>query len=302
MKRLTLIGLAAAAGLLSACAQQPVRGDIKDVTVLPYIQAHGVQVSVQLSAKDFVSASTVIDTKTALEAQRTSQNLVSSGKQAGLIGLAVVSLINTQVGNGSLQRDAENAARADAKPMASLLSGMPLQDELEKHYQQAAVEAGIKRGQGQITGQLVIQPQLRLTPDRGSFVLVNQVRITDIAGASLYQSTLEVVSQTFRRCGQGCVDDGGLDDQKVMTVLNECVNESMRVLAEDLALAAGTSPRQQTIRYVLDGQRVVERGYLLPATGIYSRYRNLEGALKSVPVPFEQPYVGLPLQQVSAAK
>ncbi|MDB5984309.1 MAG: hypothetical protein JWQ69_5324 [Pseudomonas sp.] len=302
MKLRALIALAATAGLLSACVQQPSHNDIKDVTVLPYVQAHGVQVSVQLSAKDFVTASTVIDTKAALDAQRTSQNLVSSGKQAGLIGLAVVSLINTQVGNGSLQRDAENAARTDAKPMASLLSGMPLQEELEKRFQQAAVEAGIKRGQGQITGQMLIQPQLRLTPDRSSFVLINQVRITDIAGSSLYQSTLEVVSQTFRRCGQGCVDDGGLDSQKVMAVLDECVNESMRVLAEDLALASSKPAPQQTIRYVLDGQRVVERGYLLPTTGIYSRYRNLEGALKSVPVPFEQPYVGPATQQISVAQ
>ncbi len=82
---------------------------------MPYVQAHGLKVDVQLP-QSFVGASTVIDSQAALKAASSSHNLVaSSGNTAGLAGLLIASLINTQMGSGSLQRDAEkNRAQGGA--------------------------------------------------------------------------------------------------------------------------------------------------------------------------------------------
>jgi hypothetical protein len=74
----------------------------------------------------------------------------------------------------------------------------------------------------------------------------------------------------------------------------------MRVLAADLMLPAPPEAAQETLRYVLDGQRVVERGYQLANNGNYWRYRNLYGAVKSVPVPFEDALTQAQLQKVYA--
>ncbi|MCF4995986.1 hypothetical protein GIW70_15360 [Pseudomonas syringae] len=273
---------------LPGCAQKPApEAGFKDQGALPYVQAHGLKVDVQLPPA-FVGASTVIDSKAALKAASSSYNLVSSsGAGAGAAGLLVAALVNTQMGSGTLQRDAEKAALNDARPMADLLAGVPLQERLQQRYQQASQVAGLKQGQGQITARLLIEPRLMLTPDRGSFVLVNQVQVQDIAGSALYRMRIEVASQPIRRCGQQCIDDGSLDLAKVSAVLDECIDESMRVLATDLMLPAPPPAAQETLRYVLDGQRVVERGYQLAQNGSYSRYRNLYGAVKSVPVPFE---------------
>ncbi|MNP79468.1 hypothetical protein D3C76_1773170 [compost metagenome] len=74
----------------------------------------------------------------------------------------------------------------------------------------------------------------------------------------------------------------------------------MRVLATDLMQPPPPAAAQETLRYVLDGQRVVERGYQLANNGTYWRYRNLYGAVKSVPVPFEDALTQTQLQQVYA--
>jgi hypothetical protein len=246
----------------------------------------------------FVGASTVIDAEAAQKAASSSHNLVAGANAAGLAGLLVASLINTQMGSGSLQRDAENSALKDSRPMADLLAGVPLQERLQQRYQQASQVAGLKQGEGQVTARLVIEPKLMLTPDRGSFVLVNQVQVQDIAGSALYRMRIEVASQPVRRCGKQCIDDGTLDLARVTAVLDECIDESMRVLATDLMLPAPPEAAQETLRYVLDGQRVVERGYQLANNGTYWRYRNLYGAVKSVPVPFEDALTQAQLQKV----
>lgn len=285
--------------MLAGCAQKPVpQAGFKAQEALPYVQAHGLKVDLQLP-QAFVGASTVIDSKDALKAASSSQNLMqNSGNTAGLAGLLVASLINTQMGSGSLQRDAEKSALKDSQPMADLLSGVPLQERLQNRYQQASKSAGLKQGEGQVTARLVIEPKLMLTPDRGSFVLVNQVQVQDIAGTALYRMRIEVVSQPIRRCGKQCIDDGSLELAKVTAVLDECIEESMRVLAADLMQPAPPEAAQETLRYVLDGQRVVERGYQLANNGNYWRYRNLYGAVKSVPVPFEDALSQAQLQKV----
>lgn len=285
--------------MLAGCAQKPVpQAGFKAQEALPYVQAHGLKVDLQLP-QAFVGASTVIDSKDALKAASSSQNLMqNSGNTAGLAGLLVASLINTQMGSGSLQRDAEKSALKDSQPMADLLAGVPLQERLQNRYQQASKSAGLKQGEGQVTARLVIEPKLMLTPDRGSFVLVNQVQVQDIAGTALYRMRIEVVSQPIRRCGKQCIDDGSLELAKVTAVLDECIEESMRVLAADLMQPAPPEAAQETLRYVLDGQRVVERGYQLANNGNYWRYRNLYGAVKSVPVPFEDALSQAQLQKV----
>lgn len=274
--------------LLVGCAQKPAPPTgFKTPDAVSYVQAHGVKVDLQLP-QTFVGASTVVDAEAAQKAASSSHNLVaSSGNSAGLAGLLVASLINTQMGSGSLQRDAQNTAAKESRPLADLLAGVPLQERLQQRFQQASLAAGFKQGAGNISARLVIEPKLMLTPDRGSFVLVNQVQVQDIAGSALYRMRIEVSSQPIRRCGKRCIDDGSLDLAQVTTALDECIDESMRVLATDLMLPAPPQAAQETLRYVLDGQRVVERGYQLVSNGNYWRYRNLYGAVKSVPVPFE---------------
>ncbi|MBC3361472.1 hypothetical protein [Pseudomonas sp. SWRI154] len=286
-RELMAVGLLALL-MVGGCAQKsaPLAG-FKSPDAVSYVQAHGVKVDLQLP-QAFVGASTVVDAEAAQKAASSSHTLVaSSGNSAGLAGLLVASLINTQMGSGSLQRDAENTAAKESRPLADLLAGVPLQERLQQRFQQASLAAGLKQGTGDINARLVIEPKLMLTPDRGSFVLINQVQVQDIAGSALYRMRIEVSSQPIRRCGKRCIDDGELDLAQVTTVLNECIDESMRVLATDLMLPAPPEAAQETLRYVLDGQRVVERGYQLVNNGSYWRYRNLYGAVKSVPVPFE---------------
>ena len=285
-------GLIAAGSLavlmLAGCAQKPAPpAGFKTPDAVSYVQAHGVKVDLQLP-QAFVGASTVVDAEAAQKAASSSHNLVaSSGNSAGLAGLLVASLINTQMGSGSLQRDAQNTAAKEARPLADLLAGVPLQERLQQRFQQASLAAGLKQGAGDISASLVIEPKLMLTPDRGSFVLISQVQVQDIAGSALYRMRIEVSSQPIRRCGKRCIDDGALDLAQVTAALDECIDESMRVLTTDLMLPAPPEAAQETLRYVLDGQRVVERGYQLANNGNYWRYRNLYGAVKSVPVPFE---------------
>ncbi|WP_256575640.1 MULTISPECIES: hypothetical protein [unclassified Pseudomonas] len=291
-------GLALALLTLAGCAQKPLPpAGFNDPTALPYVQAHGLKVEVQVPP-EFVGASTVIDAKAALKAQSSSHNLVaSSGNSAGLAGIMVASLINTQMGSGTLQRDAQKAAFNESRPMADLLAGIPVQERLQRRFTQASQAAGLKQGEGQVTARLLIEPRLMLTADRGSFLLVNQVQIQDIAGSALYRMSIEVASQPFRRCGQQCIDDGSLELARVTAALDACIDEAMRVLATDLALPPAPAAAQETLRYVLDGQRVVERGYQLQRSGDYWRYRNLYGAVKSVPVPFEDALTPAQLDQ-----
>ncbi|WP_434706532.1 hypothetical protein J3Q07_14510 [Pseudomonas sp. D4-18] len=299
MKR-GLIALGSVALLIVAgCAQKPAPpAGFKTLDAVSYVQTHGVKVDLQLP-QAFVGASTVVDAEAAQKAASSSHNLVaSSGNAAGLAGLLVASLINTQMGSGSLQRDAEQTAAKESRPLADLLAGVPLQERLQQRFQQASLAAGLKQGAGDISARLVIEPKLMLTPDRGSFVLINQVQVQDIAGSALYRMRIEVSSQPIRRCGKRCVDDGSLDLAQVTTALDECIDESMRVLAADLVLPAPPEAAQETLRYVLDGQRVVERGYQLANNGNYWRYRNLYGAVKSVPVPFEDALTQEQLRQV----
>ncbi|MHC8375755.1 hypothetical protein ACYZT3_06715 [Pseudomonas sp. MDT1-16] len=286
--------------MLAGCAQKPApEAGFKSQSAGSYVQAHGLKVDMQLP-QAFVGASTVIDAEAAQKAASSSHNLVAGSNAAGLAGLLVASLINTQMGSGSLQRDAEKTALKDSRPMADLLAGVPLQERLQQRYQQASQMAGLKQGEGQVTARLVIEPKLVLTADRGSFLLINQVQVQDIAGSALYRMRIEVASQPIRRCGKQCIDDGSLDLAKVTAVLDECIDESMRVLATDLMQPAPPEAAQETLRYVLDGQRVVERGYQLANNGNYWRYRNLYGAVKSVPVPFEDALTQAQLQQVYA--
>jgi len=300
MKRSNMGASALALLMLAGCAQKPApEAGFKSQSAASYVQAHGLKVDMQLP-QAFVGASTVIDAESAQKAASSSHNLVAGANAAGLAGLLVASLINTQMGSGSLQRDAEKSALKDSRPMADLLAGVPLQERLQQRYQQASQVAGLKQGEGQVTARLVIEPKLMLTPDRGSFVLVNQVQVQDIAGSALYRMRIEVASQPIRRCGKECIDDGALDLAKVTAVLDECIDESMRVLATDLMLPAPPEAAQETLRYVLDGQRVVERGYQLANNGNYWRYRNLYGAVKSVPVPFEDALTQAQLQKVYA--
>lgn len=299
MKRPHMAASALALLILSGCAQKPAPdAGFKDQGAWPYVQAHGLKVDVQVP-QNFVSASTVIDSETALKAAASSQNLMAtSGNSAGLAGILVASLVNTQMGSGSLQRDAENAALKDARPMADLLGGVPLQERLQQRYQQASQGAGLKQGEGTVTARLLIEPKLELTPDRGSFVLVSQVQVQDIAGSPLYRMRVEVASQPIRQCGKQCIDDGRLDLAKVTAALDECIDESMRLLATDLTQPTPPPAAQETLRYVLDGRRVVERGYQLANSASYWRYRNLYGAVKAVPVPFEDAMTQAQLQQV----
>lgn len=285
--------------LLAACAQKPAPpAGFRSESAVGYVQAHGLKVEMLLPAT-FVGASIVVDAEAAKKAAESSHNLVSSsGSAAGLAGLLVASLINTQMGSGSLQREAEQAAAKESKPLADLLAGVQLKERLQDRFQQASRAAGLKQSEGNISARLLVEPRLMLTPDRGSFVLINQVELHDIAGSALYRMRIEVTSQPIRRCGKLCIDDGTLELAQVTATLDACIDESMRVLAADLMLPAPPLAAQETLRYVLDGQRVVERGYQLINNDHYWRYRNLYGALKSVPVPFEDALTQAQLQTV----
>ncbi len=283
---------------LTGCAQSPPpEASFNDPTALPYVTAHGVQVQVQVPKDGFVSAQMVIDAKAAEAAALTTNNVTRSSVQAGgVVGLLVASAINTQTGTGVLERDARAAAQKDARPMAALLSNQAVDDKLTQRFRQAGMTAGLPLGQGAVTAHLIVEPQLVLSADRGSFTLVSRVQVQDIAGSALYRRHIEVVGQPFRRCGTQCVDDGQLDMALVDGQLQQCIDETLRVLAQDLHAGDGQAlGQEQTVRYVLDGQRQVERGRLLPGGGIYHRYRNLNGAVKSVPVPFE----GMAVQSVN---
>lgn len=275
---------------LAGCAQSPQpEASFNDPTALPYVTAHGVQVEVQVPKEGFVSAQMVIDAKVAQAAALTTNNITRNSVQtAGVVGLLVASAINTQTGTGTLERDARAAAQKDARPMAALLADQAVDDKLTQRFRQAGMAAGLPLGPGAVKAQLLVEPQLVLSADRGSFTLVSRVQVLDIAGGALYRRHIEVVGQPFRRCGVQCIDDGQLDLALVDGQLQQCIDETLRVLAEDLHAADGqTLGQEQTVRYVLDGQRQVERGRLLPGGGVYHRYRNLDGAVKSVPVPFE---------------
>jgi hypothetical protein len=279
-----------AALTLAGCAQGPQpETSFNDPTAMPYVTAHGVQVQVQVPKEGFVSAQIVIDAKAAQAAALTTDNITRSSVQAGgVVGLLVASAINTQSGTGVLERNAQAAALQDARPMAALLSDQAIDDKLTQRFRHAGMTAGLPLGQGTVTAQLIIEPRLVLSADRGSFTLTSRVQVQDIAGSALYRRHIEVVGQPFRRCGTQCVDDGQLDLARVDEQLQQCIDETLRVLAEDLRAGEGqTLGQEQTVRYVLDGQRQVERGRLLPGGGVYHRYRNLNGAVKSVPVPFE---------------
>lgn len=291
MKGLGCALLIASGLLLGACAQHQVpEPSFNNPSALPYINAHGVRVEVQIPTEGFVTASMVIDTKAAQNATQTSDNITRSAVTAGgVVGLLMASAINTSAGTGALERDARLSAQDDARPMAALLGDLNLGDVLLRRYRQASQAAGLPAAQGQVSGRLLIAPQLVLGADRSSFVLVNRVQVQDIASSVLYQRRIDVVGQSFRSCGAQCIDDGRLELAKVSGQLEQCIDEAMRVLAQDLHAAdSGSGDEEQTVRYVLDGHRVVERGRLLPASDVYHRYRNLDGVLKSVPVPFEK--------------
>jgi hypothetical protein len=296
-RALALLGL----GLfLTGCAQSaaPSRS-FNDPTALRYINEHGVLLDVQVPGKDFVSASMVIDAKTAMAAQQSSQNAANAAHGAGLVGLLVLGAVQSQVGSGALESDARNEAEKDARPMANLLAGQPLDNHLQQRFQRASAEAGIRQAQNRIAARLVIQPKIVLAPDRGSFSLFNEVEVQDIAGSALYHARIEVMSKPFRRCGELCIDSGELDLEKVTAVLDACIDESMTVLAQDLQNQGSTAP-QQTIRYVINGQRHVERGQLLSGNDTYVRYRSLDGAVKSAPVQLEGALPARGLQQLAA--
>lgn len=297
MSRVTCLAMGLAL-LLTGCAQHtPQEQSFNGPQALPYVQAHGLQVQVQVPREGFVRATWVIDAKTAAAAAQTTDSITrSSAQAAGVVGLLVASAINTQTGTGVLERDARDAALRDARPMAALLADVGQDDTLNRRFRAASAAAGLPVGQGAVVGHLLIEPQLVLTADRGSFVLISRVQVQDIAGEPLYRRHIEVVGQPFRKCGTQCIDDGQLDLNRVDGQLQQCIDETLRTLAEDLRAGDSQAPgQQQTVRYVLDGQRQVERGWLLPDTpgaapvggGQYHRYRNLDGALKSVPVPFE---------------
>ncbi|MCF5706385.1 hypothetical protein GIV19_03680 [Pseudomonas syringae] len=303
MRRPLIAACALALFTLAGCAQKPAPpAGFKSQDAVTYVQAHGVKVDLQLP-QTFVSASTVIDPEAAKKAASSSYTLVSSsGAGAGIAGVLVASLINTQMGSGSLQRDAENAAIKESQPLANLMAGVQLQERLQQRFQQASLAAGIKQGTGPVSARLVVEPKLMLTADRGSFVLINQVQVQDIAGSALYRMRIEVTSQPIRRCGKRCVGDGTLDLPQVTAALDECIDESMRLLAADMTLPDPPAAAQETLRYVLDGQRVVERGYQLVSSGNYWRYRNLYGAVKAVPVPFEDALTQEELKRVYGSR
>lgn len=284
MKRGLLLAL-----LLCGCAQQAPRpADIHDPTALRYLNEHGARVDVQVASTGWIDASLMIDPKAAEKARETNHSLARNATSGGgAIGLLIASAINTQVGEASLQREAERDAKQAAQSMAVVLADHPYNGKLQQRYSEAAGNAGLRPSSGAVTASLHIAPQVVVSPDRGSFLLVSEVELQDIAGGLLYRTRIEVQSLSLRRCGEHCIDDGGLDPQKIDALLATCIDESMRILAADLNQDPATQrAKEETVRYLLDGRRMVERGRLLPSSGEYTRYRNLEGALKAVPVAF----------------
>lgn len=275
--------------MLGACAQHPLpEPGFSTPSALSYINAHGAKVEVRWPAQGLVTASMVIDSKRAADAAQVSDNVTRSAVNAGgVVGLLIASAINTQTGAGVLERDARNSAEHDARPMTTLLGEQNLEAAFSRRYQQTGQAAGLPAAQGPVSALVLVEPRLVLSADRGSFTLVNRVQVQDIAGSVLYQRRIDVVGQPFRSCGAQCIDDGHLEWAKVNEQLEACIDETMRVLAQDLRAGEGVDAGEQTVRYVLDGRRVVERGRLLPSAGVYHRYRNLDGAIKSVPMPFE---------------
>ncbi|MCF5050669.1 hypothetical protein GIW50_06970 [Pseudomonas syringae] len=275
--------------LLGACAQHALpEPAFNTPSALSYINAHGAKVEVRVPAQGFITASMVIDSKTALNAAQVSDNVTRTAVNAGgVVGLLIASAINTRTGVGALERDARQSAENDARPMAALLAEQNLEAAFTQRYQHTSQAAGLPAAQGPVSALVLIEPRLVLSADRGSFVLVNRVQVQDIAGSVLYQRRIEVVGQPFRSCGAQCIDDGHLESAKVNAQLEVCIDEAMRVFAQDLRAVDSQAEVEQTVRYVLDGRRVVERGRLLPSAGVYHRYRNLDGAIKSVPMPFE---------------
>lgn len=281
MKRLLVLAL-----LLSGCAQQAPRPtDIREPTALRYLSEHGAKVEVLVPDAGWIDASLMIDPKAAAEARETNHSIAKHATSgAGVVGLLLASAINTQVGSASVQRDAERDAQQAARNMAVVLDDHPYNGRLQQRYVEAANNAGLRPASGPVSARLQVLPQVMISPDRGSFVLVSQVELQDIAGSPLYRTRVEVQSLSFRRCGEQCIDDGGLEPEKINAVLEACIDESMRVLAADLSQPINVTTREQTMRYMLDGRRMVERGRLLPSSEQYTRYRNIDGALKAVPV------------------
>ncbi|MDF9618584.1 hypothetical protein P5705_13110 [Pseudomonas entomophila] len=282
MKRGLLLTL-----LLAGCAQQAPRpADIHDPTALRYLNEHGARLEIQVPSAGWIDASLMIDAQAAAKARETNQSLAHSATTGGgAIGLLLASAINTQVGEAALQREAERDAKQAAQTMAVVLAEHPYNGKLQQRYGEAAGNAGLRPATGGVSASLRIAPKVVVSPDRGSFVLVSQVELQDIAGSVLYRTRLDVQSLSVRRCGEQCIDDGGMDAQKVDALLGICIDESMRMLAQDLNRdPSAQQGKAETVRYLLDGRRMVERGQLLPASGEYTRYRNLDGALKAVPV------------------
>ncbi|MBD1554563.1 hypothetical protein [Pseudomonas typographi] len=200
--------------------------------------------------------------------------------------LAVTAAASAQ--SGALQRKAHAVADLDAKPLASLLGGLPMDTQLASRYRQAALHAGLPEGSGAMVARWAIRPHIILSADRMHFVLSSQVRLEGIAGGAMYSAQIEVGSPSLRLCGNDCVDSGELAQAQVNAASDACVSETMTPVALDLQGGAkGTEP-ERTLRYVLNGQRVAERGRVLPAGVGYVRYLAVNGALKAMPVVLEQ--------------
>lgn len=282
---LASLGLAIALG---GCAQAPTGpAHFTDPHAQAYVSQHGVRVDVSLPKGPLVSAAVVIDSATASAAQATTDQMAASMRGNGLIGLAVTTAVSAQSGAGALQRKAQAAADQDAKPLASLLGGMPMDTGLARRYQAAAVAAGLPEGKGAVVARLAVTPHIVLTADRAHWVLSSDIRLEDIAGGALYSARVEVGSPSLRRCGADCIDDGQLEQARIDAALEACVSETLRLVAQDISGTAAPIGPERTLRYVLDGQRVVERGRLLSGSAGYLRYLALDGAVKAMPVALE---------------
>lgn len=279
------LGLAAA---LAGCAQAPAGpAHFTDAHAQAYVSQHGARVEVQLPKGPLVSAALVIDSATATAAQQTTDQMTANMSGNGLLGLAVTTAVSAHSGAGALQRKAQAAADTDAKPLASLLSGLPMDTQLARRYQAAALAAGVAPGEGAVVARLAITPRIILSADRAHFVLSSDVRLEDIAGGALYSARVQVGSPSLRRCGADCIDDGQLEQSRVDAALDACVNETLRLVGLEISGASAPVGPERTLRYVLDGQRVVERGRLLAGSEGYLRYLALDGAVKAMPVALE---------------
>lgn len=282
---LAALGLTA---LITGCAQAPSGpAHFTDPHAQAYVNQHGARVEVALPKGPLVSAALVIDSAAASAAQQTTDQTTANLRGNGLIGLAVTAAVSAQAGAGALQRKAQAAADNDAKPLASLLGGLPMDTQLARRYQAAAHAAGLPEGKGAVVARLAITPRIILSADRAHIVLSSDVRLEDIAGGALYSARVEVGSPSLRRCGADCMDDGTLEQARVDAALDACVSETLRLVALDINGAVAPAGPERTLRYVLDGQRVVERGRLLAGSEGYLRYLALDGAVKAMPVALE---------------